>query len=559
MFRTTSTDTQLDMFSSTVNIICERDRDYYNDENGWHNQFYKLVTSQIDERAFEVLFKKGNMGAPNASIRVLVAMNIIKEGLGCNDVELMEKCRYDLLFRKALGLEDINDAVPSINTYYLLRRRCVEYDRKEGVDLIKKAFQNVTSQQVKLFNISGKTVRMDSKLIGSNIASYSRYEIVHDTLRLYVKQYGLNGLNPSLRVKVNEVLNEDPEKAVYRLTSSEIQERMKNIGIIIYRILVRVKAQDDLLLKRVFNEQFIVEKGKVTPRDKKLISAKSVQNPHDPDAEYRNKAGKSCKGYSTNITETCDEEGKPSLITGVEVKGATAADKDYVESGIEDSEYITGNKVTRAICDGGYNSQSNREYAAEKGIEILATGLSGKESRYQVNENNGEFSIIDKKTEKIYHPAKTKGGRYRIETGGETKYRYFTQQQIDSLRRRQEFSEVPQSEKNKRNNVEAAMFQYSFHTRNGKTRYRGMRKHRMQAYYRCMWMNFRRLMLFQMSGNDGLISCFITHFSAKKAYFFLKSLIKFGEQKKYQYFCIEKIWSQSSCFRIIMAGMTPKI
>ena len=30
--------------------------------------------------------------------------------------------------------------------------------------------------------ISGKAVRMDSKLISSNIAWFSRYEIIHETL-----------------------------------------------------------------------------------------------------------------------------------------------------------------------------------------------------------------------------------------------------------------------------------------------------------------------------------------------------------------------------------------
>ena len=43
------------------------------------------------------------------------------------------------------------------------------------------------------------------------------------------------------------------------------------------------------------------------------------------------------------------------------------------------------------------------------------------------------------------------------------------------------------------------MFQYSFHTRNGKTRYRGLLKHRMQVYARCMWMNLRRVVIFQLS------------------------------------------------------------
>ena len=58
---------------------------------------------------------------------------------------------------------------------------------------------------------------------------------------------------------------------------------------------------------------------------------------------------------------------------------------------------------------------------------------------------------------------------------------------------------LPLEEQHKRNNVEAAMFQYSFHTRNGKTRYRGLLKHRMHAYSRCMWMNLRSMVIFQIS------------------------------------------------------------
>ena len=43
------------------------------------------------------------------------------------------------------------------------------------------------------------------------------------------------------------------------------------------------------------------------------------------------------------------------------------------------------------------------------------------------------------------------------------------------------------------------VFQYGFHTHNGKTRYRGLLKHRMLAYSRCMWINLRRMVIFQIS------------------------------------------------------------
>lgn len=44
-------------------------------------------------------------------------------------------------------------------------------------------------------------------------------------------------------------------------------------------------------------------------RDKKTISANSVQDPNDPEASFRDKHGQKVQGYVTNITETV-EEGK---------------------------------------------------------------------------------------------------------------------------------------------------------------------------------------------------------------------------------------------------------
>ena len=45
---------------------------------------------------------------------------------------------------------------------------------------------------------------------------------------------------------------------------------------------------------------------------------------------------------------------------------------------------------------------------------------------------------------------------------------------------RRQVESIPFEERKKRNNVEAAMFQYGFHTRNNKTRYRSLFKHGLQ-------------------------------------------------------------------------------
>ncbi|MFI3177727.1 MAG: hypothetical protein R3Y67_09615 [Eubacteriales bacterium] len=56
------------------------------------------------------------------------------------------------------------------------------------------------------------------------------------------------------------------------------------------------------------------EAGKSVAKDKKEITSSSLQNPSDPDATYRHKAGKDHKGYAGNIIETVGENGD-SLIT----------------------------------------------------------------------------------------------------------------------------------------------------------------------------------------------------------------------------------------------------
>ena len=494
MFKKTKSP-ELTLFESPSNLMRGRALKKYDDPEAWHNQFYELVTSNIDEDKFKPLFKSGNMGRGNASISQLVAIMIMKEGNRRSDEQMFEAVDFDLLVRKALGLVNLSDQAPSLDTYYLLRRRMVAYEEETGINLMDCCFKDVTKAQAVKFHVEGKSVRMDSKLIGSNIARYPRYRIILTTLQKWAK-VGLDSLNPSLRKKVEPYCKEDAQKTEYRSTSEEIQQRIEALGAVIYKVLKRIKASDGLLLKRVFDEQYEVSHGKVSLRDKKLVSADSVQNPNDPDAAYRTKGDQKVKGYSVNATETNDEEGGLSLITDVEVRPATAADKDFLQQGVEGSMEVTGNLPEHINADGAYQSDGNREFAADNLIDFVTSGLQGKPSRYDLTLADGDLTVVDKTTGEVV-PVTKAGDKWRIASKGKAKYRYFTQEQVEKAMLRKKLEAIPKTELDRRNNVEAAMFQISYHTRNGKTRYRGLAKHVMWACSRCMWMNFIRLMIFQ--------------------------------------------------------------
>lgn len=519
MFRKTTLEQQLDLFSSPSSLLSGRALKKYNDPKAWHNVFYKEVTSRIDETLFAPLFKDG-LGAPNASVCTLVAMSLIKEGCGCSDEELFDKCDMDLQTRRALGLCSMGNNAPSPATYYNFRNYIAAYAERTGEDLMMKCFEQVTGSQIKAFNISGKSVRMDSKLIGSNIARYSRYVLVHKTMCAALKSYDLSQFDGGLSQKLRGYLEEDAQKTVYRTDKEEMKTRLQLLGECVYELLKAVSKEEQgfHILRRVFDEQFEVKEGKPCPRDKKKIKTDSVQNHNDPEATFRHKGDQDIQGYSTNICETCGEKDKPSIITSVQVESATHADCAYLQEAVETSERVTGDTVERVHADGAYQSPEDREFASKHTHTIsnatdlqpgqapmdLLTGKMQGGARFYLHRNGDTLTVQDTYTgitqevvpaEQGNKKRKDKGKRWRIpwNVEGGHQWRYFTEEDVRRSELRQKIESLPPEDQKTRNNVEAAMFQYSFHTRNNKTRYRGLAKHRMQAIARCMWMNFRRL------------------------------------------------------------------
>ena len=465
------------------------------------------MTTKIDEVIFKPLFPKGKKrGCPNASIRVLVEMSILKKGYECSDEDLFEKCEFDLLTRKALGLELLTDVAPSIDTYYLFRRRICEYEEASGVDLMQKCFEQVAGDHVRMLKISGKCVRMDSKLIGSNIARQSRYELIHTTLVKFLKANNISVLSPEQQEQAKGYLEEDSSKTVYRTDADTLQNRLALIGGFIMEILAAYLDTAPVygLLHRLFDEQYTIEDGKAVLRDKKSVKADSLQNPNDPDASYRDKNDQKVQGYVTNITETV-EEGKPSIITSVQVETAVFADCHFLQDAVGNSERVTGSTIEDLYADGAYQSPENREFAKNHDDMQLKTGKMQGGCRWELIPHDEDgLTVRDIETGNTFEAVKavTKQGtrkRWRIPWENKTGWRYFEDKDIKAYLLRKQIESLPPEEQHKRNNVEAAMFQYSFHTRNGKTRYRGLFKHRIHAYSRCMWMNLRRIVIFQIS------------------------------------------------------------
>ncbi len=497
---------QLNLFSSPTVLFSQRNLKIYENQDAWHNRFREQVTNRIDENLFKPLYCSNN-GTPNASLKVLVAMMILKEAEGLSDEKLFENCRFNLLTRSALGLFNVDDPVPSESTYYLFRKRIVEYAKEGHENLLEVVFSQVTGEQCLEFEVSGKRIRMDSKLMSSNLAWLSRYELVHETLRLFYKEGKENGkIEAATVAKIAEILKMEGNKIVYRSTNEEVKTKLQELGELIYEILAifgESQTESYQLLKRVFEEQFEVENKVVKAREKEKISAKSVQSPHDPDSTYRDKDGDKHKGYSINVTESCDDEGL-NLIGEVEVRNASTSDVDFLVKGITKAEEIFTNKVEAVHADGAYHSPDNQEFCEENKIDLHLHAIQGGKGRYCLEIKEGLLRVYDTVTaqEVETKEIKTKKGEIRWRIRTEKGLRYFTQKEINNSELRKKIAETPKEILQKRNNVEATIFQLGYHYPNAKSRYRGQIKHQMWANLRCLWVNFVRILKFITKGSE---------------------------------------------------------
>jgi len=501
MFKKTSESGQLNIFTSPKSLFSGNSLKMYEDQHSWHNQFRKQVTMRIDENIFRPLYCQDN-GTPNAPIRVLVAMMVLKEAEGLSDQKIFENCRFNLLVRSALGLHNADDPLPTESTYYLFRKHIHEYAKEENENLFETAFAQITKGQCAEFEVSGKRIRMDSKLLGSNIAWLSRYELIHETLRLFYNQVKQAGkLDKATQDRLDELLTLEGNKIVYTCSSEDVKTRLQELGELIYKILpLFTSSTSDYYqtLQRVFNEQYKVDEKKVVvAREKEDISAKSVQSPHDTDCHYRNKDDQKVKGFSINITESCDDDKPLNLIGHVDVRKASTSDVDFLQDDIEKAQEVFPDKIEAAHADGAYHSPDNQQYCKDKEIDLYLHAIQGAKSRYQFNfSENGELSIFDTITNEIIGSNKiiTQNGnpKWRIKT--EKAYRYFTQKDIDGFLIRKQIAETPIETLQFRNNVEATIFQVGYHYANAKSRYRGEIKHQMWANIRCLWVNFVRIL-----------------------------------------------------------------
>jgi len=360
-------------------------------ENSWAGAFYKEFFSRIDEQSFAVLYSEKD-SRPNVPVNVLVGLEALKAGFGWSDQELYESYCYDLQVRYALGYDRLGDGDFEIRSLYYFRERLSKYNADEGINLLEKAFEQITDAQIVDLKVRTGMQRMDSTQIASNIVSASRLRLLVEAVQRVERI-----LSETDRARLSETfapyIKDSAGHYTYRVKGKEAQqEHLQQIGQSIHALLQDLKSAyaDELayqVLERIFVENFnLLETG---PRAKENteITSSCLQSVDDLEATYRTKGTGHYKGYIANITETCDPENEIQLITKVQVAPNNVDDGQLLAEALPNLRERTA--LETMITDGGYGSEVSDDALQEQEVTLIQTAIRG------IQPSADKFSLSD--------------------------------------------------------------------------------------------------------------------------------------------------------------------
>jgi hypothetical protein len=399
MFRPNDAHNQKTMFDSTQWMDTKVRKKL---ANSWAPIFYEHVFSQINEEPFSILY--GTTGNPNFPVNILLSLEYIKYMKDYCDLDLLDAFSFDYQVNYAVGIHTLGERNLAERTLYYFRERIYDYCLRnpDGEDLLFGQFLTLLHGFADKAGIMMDKQRTDTTMFMSNIKKAGRTSLAYDVLAVAVTAIpeGLrtealsNVLKPSF--KTDLLFRTKSQDRDSKLTS------MLNLCADALRILKALPSgagtEAEILTERFLNEQSILdeETGRLAPKPKKEIATGTLQSAYDHDATYRTKGNVSQSGYVLEISETCGRENPFQLITDYKVEPNNVSDQKILEGRLGLIRENTG--CTDMYLDGGFHSEDVHMIAAENGINIHLTNMSGEQQTKKVPVS--EFAI-DTKTNVI--------------------------------------------------------------------------------------------------------------------------------------------------------------
>lgn len=370
---------QLSLFDS-YNSLTEREKKFL--DKSWAKFFAEHIFPKIDEAPYAVLYSTKD-SRPNTPVNIQLGALLIKELTGLSDDELLSSLLFDIRFQYALHTTSCIEQPLSDRTLGRFRARCYAYEQETGIDLLHETIQSLSNEMAEIMKIDLSLKRMDSLMVESNIKTMGRLELLYTCVANLAKELSL--ADRELPEELQHYINaNDRNQVIYHNHSDETADK---IGTILNDAVTLKKlcgsdfdeSSSYQLLLRVLKEQAVEkEDGSYRLRTKEDggMNGSILQNPSDPDATYREKAGRKHRGYVANVTEASGEEG--SIITDYQYEQNTYSDSQFMKDALKGT--ARQDTPVTIITDGAYSGQENEEIAKEKNVTLVTTNLTGRET-----------------------------------------------------------------------------------------------------------------------------------------------------------------------------------
>jgi len=374
-----SVDTKQLTFFDSFNFLTAREQRFL--DKSWANPFAEIIFPAIDEKPFAVLYSNKD-SRPNTPVNVIIGAFIIKELAGDSDDELLESLLFDIRYQYALHTTHYKEQPLSDRTLGRFRERCNAYELETGKDLLHDTVVSLAEEMSKLMKIDHQLKRMDSLMVASNIKKMNRLELLYTCVANLVKQMKKNQMEFPEALK-HYTEDNDRNQVIYHNHSEETLSKIDTI-LKDARTLMELctghmdESSEYLLLIRVLKEQTTKdEDGNYHLKEAGTgMNGSILQNPSDPDATYREKAGKQYRGYVANVIEETGENG--SLVTEYQYEQNIHSDSQFASEVIE--QLGPQEETATIVADGAFASRGNEEAAAERNIRLITTNLTGRET-----------------------------------------------------------------------------------------------------------------------------------------------------------------------------------
>lgn len=361
------------------NALSERTKRFV--KNSWADSFSNDIFPAINEERFSVLYSENPATRTNTPVNVIIGAMILRELLGLTDDEMLGSLICDVRFQHALHTTSFDEQPLSDRSFSRFRNRCYIYEQEKGIDLIKEEVLSLSAVIAKTIKINPSMKRMDSLMIASNCKKMTRLDVLYTCLSNMAKAVHRTGEDILLAGMEHYLDEDDHNKVIYHNKSDETDIKIQQVIDDATKLLAEMGEEfferpEYQLLRRVIEEQSVGNPdGTRTAKKGGDIATDSLQNPSDPDATFREKAGKDYKGYTGHVVEDFDGKGN-SVITDYGYEANTHSDSAFCKETIE-SIGKTVEPIT-LIADGAYGGTENQELAAANNINLTVTSLVGR-------------------------------------------------------------------------------------------------------------------------------------------------------------------------------------